>query len=895
MKKITSTVDTPLTTVLFSLFLLLVTLHATAQNQPGAPGGGAPGGKWGGGPPMNNGRFYGKIVDENGKGVGYATVQLYGMKFDTLSKSMKEYMITGQITEDNGDFNLDKVPTMGEMTLKVSFIGYAETAQKVSFGTGAPGGAKPGGGAPPAGGWTPGQGQGGWGGGLGGAMEKDLGNIKLANEAKVLETVTVTASAAQTTLALDKKVYRVDKDASTAGGNAQDALKNVPSLSVDLDGNVSLRNGSPQIFVDGRPTTLSLDQISADAIESVEVITNPSAKFDAGGGTAGIINIVLKKERRLGYNGNVRAGTDTRKGFNFGGDVNARSEKTNFFISGNLNRNRGFSTGETYRDNDGENPHTYVTQLTDGKMSGYFANGRAGFDWFMDNRNTLTLSGSYTRGHFEPNDELTVQTDTLNPSGTVSSSYVRTTDQDRNFRNIGSSVQFKHLFPKPGAEWTADLNYNRVRFKGVSDFSTIYESNTASIERQRSEGKGQFGTFQADFVNPLNDQMKLEGGVRAALRRNRNDNENAYFNQADGEWIPVTSLTDHYKFNDDVYAAYGQFSHQFPGWGYQIGLRAESSVYKGALTDRDSSFTIAYPISLFPSVFVTKKLNDLDNIQFAYTRRINRPNFFQTMPFVDFSDSLNLRRGNPELRPEFMNSVELSYQNVFAKGHNLLVSVYYKRADGLITSYFIREFNEDLGRDVNIITFTNADNSQAYGAEFTLKNSFFNRFDLTTNVNVYQSKVDATNVESDLLIERASWFVKENLQVKLPAGFTVQLTGEYRSKASYTPNEGNRMPWMPGPTNTAQGYTLENWFMDVSLRKEILDKKGTLTLNVNDVFRTRRNGTFTASGTFIQESYRYRDPQIFRVNFSYRFGKMDASLFKRKNMRMNMQGNDMMG
>lgn len=876
--------------ILTFVFLTVFAAQLSAQNWPGAPGGGAPTGK-GGPQQMNIGRFYGKIVDENKKGVAYATVELYGMQFDTTSKSMKEKLITGQITEENGDFNLEKLPIVGDFNLKVSFIGYAEVTQKVSFGVKPPSGA-PGGGAPGGGGGIP-------GGGFpmgGGSFEKDLGNIKLAAEATTLSEVTVTAQAAQTTLALDKKVYRVDKDASTAGGNAQDALKNVPSLSVDIDGNVSLRNGSPQIFVDGRPTTLSLDQISADAIESVEVITNPSAKFDAGGGTAGIINIVLKKEKRLGYNGNVRAGTDSRTGFNVGGDVNARAEKTNLFLSGNFNRNKGFSDGETYRDNFASllSPRVYSKQIVDNTMEGYFANARAGFDWFIDNRNTLTLSGSLTRGHFEPNDILTVKADSFLADNTVFNSYeyVRNTMQDRNFRNLGSSVQFKHLFPKEGAEWTADVNYNRTKFFGESDFETDFEGGVTSVERQKGEGRGSFVTVQTDFVNPLSKQLKLEGGLRGSLRENRNDNAN--YRTINNVEMLVPNLADHYKFNDNVYAAYAQLNHQFSTWGYQVGLRAESSVYKGALTDRDSSFTISYPLSLFPSVFLTKKLNDQDNLQFAYTRRINRPNFFQTMPFTDFSDSLNLRRGNPELLPEFMNALEVSYQNIFSKGHNLLLSVYYKRATNLITNYLTTEFNEDLNREVIVTTFANSNNSQAYGAEATLKNSFFDKIDLTTNVNVYQSTVDATNVEAGLKIERLSWFIKENLQVKLPLGFSVQLTGEYRSKASFTPDSGNRMPWMAGPTNTAQGYSLENWFVDASIRKEVLNKKGTITLNVNDIFRTRRNGTYTESSYFIQEQYRYRDPQIFRLNFSYRFGKMDTSLFKRKNMRMNMQGNDMM-
>ncbi|MDX2250365.1 MAG: TonB-dependent receptor [Bacteroidia bacterium] len=864
-----------------SLFIFLLAIFSGLQAQyPGAPGGFG-----GGGGNMNIGRFYGKVVDENGKGIAYANVQLTRMQMDTVAKKMTEKMITGQLTAANGDFNLEKLPIMGDFTLKISYIGYASTSQTVSFGLKPPTGGMPG---PPAGGGFPA------GGFAGASFEKDLGNLELAASGVTLDTVTVTAEIPVATLALDKKVYRVDKDASIAGGNAQDALKNVPSLSVDIDGNVALRNGSPQIFVDGRPTTLSLDQIAADAIESVEVITNPSAKFDAGGGTAGIVNIVLKKERRLGYNGNIRTGINSRGGYNAGGDINARGEKINVFASGNFNRNLGYSVGETFRQNLFGSPYTNLTQIVDGRMDGFFANGRAGVDWFLDNRNTLTFSGSYTRGKFGPEDEITSTTDFLYPDSTVTSEYVRTSLQDRNFRNIGGSLLFKHLFPKEGAEWTADLNYNRVQFLGTSDYSTEYDDGRTTLEQQNGTGNGQFITVQSDFVNPINSKMKLEGGVRAALRINSNDIENTYYDPLTGQWVVISSFADNYKFNDDVYAAYGQFSHQFKTWGYQAGLRAESSIYSGELIGTDSSFTIAYPLSFFPSLFLTKKLNETDNVQFAYTRRVNRPNFFQTMPFTDFSDSLNLRRGNPQLRPEFVNSLEVSYQKIFSKGHNLLVSVYYKQATDLITSYLVNEYNDELGREVVVSTYANSNSSQAYGTELTLKNNFLKKIDLTTNLNIYQSRVDASNVETDLVVNQLSWFLKENLQISLPGEFMIQFSGEYRSRAAFTPSSGNQMPWGMTSTNTAQGYTLENWFLDISIRKNFLDRKATLTLNVNDVFRTRRSGTYTASDIFIQDSWRIRDPQIFRLNFSYRFGKMDASLFKRKNMKMNNQGMDMM-
>lgn len=871
-----------------TLFLASLLLALTTALPAQMPGGGMPGGKF---DPekMNIGRFYGKVVDESGKGVGYAPVQLFGKKFDPTTGSLKDTLWAGQLTEDNGDFNLQKLPVVGEFTLVVAFLGYSEIRQTVSFGIVPP---APGKGGPPAGGPP----AGGFGGGFGGGnFEKDLGNIKLSEGLTALKELTVTGKASTTTLSLDRKSYRVDKDLTTAGGTAQDALKNVPSLSVDLDGNVSLRNGSPQIFVDGRPTTLTLDQISADAIESVEVITNPSSKFDAGGGAAGIVNIVLKKERRIGYNGNVRVGGDSRSGFNFGGDLNARGEKINLFGSLNLMRNKGRGEGTTLRENLFGEPLSNITQQTRNNMNGTFGNARAGVDFFLDNRNTLTLSGNYMQGKFNPNDEITTTTDLLFPDGVVSSQYVRSSEQDRNFRNMGVSAQFKHLFPKKGAEWTADVNYNRVRFKGGSEFATAYDTGLESMEKQDGTGHGAFLTLQSDFINPIG-KGKIEGGIKATLRTNRSDNMSYFYNAGENIWVQTPQLSDHYKFNDDVYAAYIQGSREYGKWGIQAGLRAESSFYRGALTDRDSSFTIAYPVSLFPSLFVTRKINDSDQFQFAYTRRVNRPNFFQTMPFTDFSDSLNLRRGNPTLLPEFTNSVELSYQNIFSKGHNLLVSVYYKQATDLLASYQFTEFNEDLQKEVVVTSFANSDYAAAYGAEITLKNNFFKWLDLTSNLNVYQSDVNATNVESALKVSRMSAFLKETVQIKLPAGFSVQLNGEYRTKASFTPVTNNDPFRGGGPPsqNTAQGYAKAYWFMDASIRKDLLKNQASITLSMQDVFASRKMGSYTVTDFFTQDNYRIMNPQMVRLNFSYRFGKMDTSLFTRKNSRVNMQGNDMM-
>ncbi|MCY7329302.1 MAG: TonB-dependent receptor, partial [Saprospiraceae bacterium] len=410
---------------------------------------------------LNIGRFYGKVVDDaTGKGLGYASVQLTGMRFDSTAKAMQPVLLAGQLTAENGDFSLENLPIRGQFTLKVTYLGYGEVEQKVSFGSGE----KPAGGPPPATGGRPGANA--------GAVDKDLGNIRLAVSAQVLKEVTISGEASQVTLALDRKIYRVDKDGVAAGGTAEDAMKNIPSLNVDIDGNLTLRNSAPQIFVDGRPTTLSLDQIPADAIDNVEVITNPSAKYDASGGNAGIVNIVLKKDRKVGYNGSVRTGVDMRGRFNLGGDLNVRQGKINAFVSGNLNQRRSLSTGGTDRQNFFGIPRTNVNQTSDSENQGYFASGRAGVDWFVNNRNTFTVAGSYTTGSFNSTDNLRIQTNTIGGSSSLA---LRHSDSLRMFENFGGQLLFKHLFPKEGKEWTADLNYNGVQFNNNGLFNTDYQ------------------------------------------------------------------------------------------------------------------------------------------------------------------------------------------------------------------------------------------------------------------------------------------------------------------------------------------------------------------------------------------------------------------------------------
>jgi ferric enterobactin receptor len=253
-------------------------------------------------------------------------------------------------------------------------------------------------------------------------FDKDLGNIKLYVDAQQLENITINASRNLVDLNLDKKVYNVEKDISSTGGTAMDVLKNVPSVVVDIDGNVTLRNAAPQLFVDGRPTTLTPDQIPADQIATIEVMTNPSARYDASGGGAGILNIVLKKNRKAGYNGNVRAGIDSRAMPGFGGNVNLKQNKVNIFAAGMLNFRKSISTVNTERTDYPGLFTAHLQQDNNPVTKGLFAYGRLGLDYFMSNRTTVTVSGNLVRGHFRTMDFMDIFRDTVKPSGTVSES-----------------------------------------------------------------------------------------------------------------------------------------------------------------------------------------------------------------------------------------------------------------------------------------------------------------------------------------------------------------------------------------------------------------------------------------------------------------------------------------
>jgi len=833
------------------------------------------------------GHIYGKVVDSLGKPLAGASIVLLQNKFDSTTKKTKQLLFKGATTEANGDFDFSELPFFG-ITMKISAVGYKPFEEKISFQPKAPAGnAAPGGQGNQAQQMS----------NMMGAMDKDLGNIKLQPDVNTLQTVTVSAAAGSLKMDIDKKTFNVDKNLVSAGGTAVDIMKNVPSLQVDIDGNVKLRNATPQIYIDGRPTTLSLDHIPADAIQSVEVITNPSAKYDASGGNAGILNIILKKNKKTGYNGNLMAGVDSRGGFNGGGNFSVRQGKFNLTAAAMVNSRRSLTKGTTDQlvSLDTLNIKNMTShQNTTTKNNGAFMFGRVGLDYFVTNRTTLSISGTKVHGEFKPNTVSDISSDSNYYDHVVSLTGDRTSNSNRTFNGTGVQAGIVHNFTKDGHQLTADFNY----FGGKNDGDQYITSNTydangnfigASNQHQVSEGNNKFITIQTDYANPITKNLKLETGLRAQINKIYNNNQTFYLNGSEPVKIPEAGID--YNNTNNVYAAYATVTSSIKNFGYQVGLRAESSNYTGLLNDT-GKFTNTYPISLFPSVFLSYKLKNRQELQANFSRRVNRPNFFQLIPYTDRSDSLYITRGNPDLHPEFTSSFEVSYSKTYGKNNTFLASLYYKYTDNLITSYQTTEYNEALDKLERITTYENANSAYSYGGEFTTVNYVKKWWDFNLNVNIYKSKINTDNLNELSQDALLSWFGKWNNNFKLPGNFTIQLSAAYQSKTNLPVNQGRQMFGPPQSAQSAsQGYIKPFWSTDVAIKKTFFkNQAGAVTLSVNDIFRTNASHQISFSDDFYQDYYRLNNPQLVRLNFSYRFGKMDVSLFKRQNKSQG--GND---
>jgi ferric enterobactin receptor len=866
-------------------FCFLFIFSSMAQ-QPGGQGG--PGAKPASGAkqaPPTIGRAYGKVTDSTGQPLGPVTAVVLKSVTDQATKKKKNVLLKGMDTKANGEFDFEDLPIYQPLVVRVSATGYKTQDVSFTITTAAAAPATP----APAGqtssnpyGAIP-------------SFDKDLGNIKLMLDVKQLSAVTVTGTTPPMKLELDKKVFSVDKNIVSAGGTGIDVMRNVPSVNVDIDGNVTLRGSTPTIFIDGRPTTLTLDEIPADAIESVEVITNPSAKYDASGGGAGILNIILKKNRKQGYNGSISAGVDSHGAPNALAGFNLRQGKLNFTLNGLYNALDSKTVGNTNR-------YTYLgdtTQLLQQDLQrnkGHFLFGQFGVDYFVSNKTTFSASYLHVTGAFKPTDVSNIQTDSLSYLGNSTSYSLRNSNSDRQFNVNGAQAGMKHLFDKKGEEWTADFSYFGINASLSSLYTTNYyagkpDSAVAFVTQQQTIGNTfapHFFTIQTDYTDPFGEKTKLEAGLRASIQKL--DNENNTYTIADGQSTLDSLGISNYGSTNNVYAAYVNFTSAIKNFGYALGVRAESSNYDGTLFNTGQTFKNQYPISLFPSIFLSQKFKHDQELQLSVTRKINRPTFFQLVPYTDYSDTLNVTRGNPGLVPEFTINSEMTYMKTFPHNSTLLISAYYKYTTNLITRYQDSGLNP-IGEPVLINTYENASNAYTVGGEITGTVTLTKWWDASLNLNIYNSHINTNNLNEPSQPAITSGFGKFNSNFKMPGNITIQLTGIYQSKTNLPVNLSSQQFGPPNSTiqSSSQGYIKAYGGVDIAVKKTFFkNNTGSLTVSMTDIFRTRWSDQFSQSQYFQQEYDRLKDPQLVRVVFAYRFGKMDLNIFKRKDM--NSQG-----
>ena len=832
------------TLLLFHLFVLDIQAQIDRDQQPSSESSVIK---------INTSRLYGKLIDKNtNKPISAASVQLFIADKDSI--------IAGMLSKPNGDFELLDIPANQNLKIVISAIGFEPYEQTIEGGTASR---------------------------RSGNLEKDLGNIEMEPNVQVLGGVTIVSSKPVLELAVDRKVYNVAKSLTATGGTAIDVMKNIPSLKVDIDGNVQLRNSSPQIFVDGRPTILTLDQIPADNIEKVELVTNPSAKFDAAS-SGGIINIVLKKNKRIGLNGIVSVSAGTPKILNSNLNLNLREGKFNFFASGGYNQSGGKAKGETKRQNKTGNViQDYFNQVATNNRLRRFQSLRFGADYFIDNRNTLSVTQDFGKGRFRNREEQEQRY--LDQSEIMQYFGSRFANARSTFRRRSTRLSYKHSFPQTGRELTADITYNYGKRTENSDIDNIFlnpDGSTfkpASKVRNEGSGRNEQFTFQADYVHPFNEDTKLETGIRSFQNESR-----SFFNAfaVDNGLETKLPLSNNYKYRETVNAVYATYSGKKKTFSYQFGFRAEHSKFTGTLIDSAFKFGYQYPAdikniwdAIFPSMFLAKQIGEKDQLQFNYSRRIRRPNFWQINPFIDINDPVNLRQGNPQLRPEFINSFEFNYSKDYKNG-NFLTSVYFRNNPDDITQYSDTitaaqyEQLQNAGVDPNAIlnTFINASTTNRYGAEFVLQHKQGKNFTITPSVDFQYRTVKANVKGLDLSNDGFSWEAQLTTDYKIETntksilnnlGF--QLMGEYES-AEVIP-QGKRKP---------------EFNVDFAMRKDFLkNNKASITFGINDIFNTRRWGVIYDTETFYQDSYRRWNVRNFRITFSYKFGKADFSLSRR--------------
>lgn len=751
----------------------------------------------------------GKIIDaETKEGLSFASVQVH--------QATDSSLVGGGLTNKVGEFSI-KTET-GEYYLAVTYLGYE------SLIVGDIQVAK-------------------------GLRRLDLGKILMTKAAVEIDEVEITAEKSQVEFKLDKRVYNVSKDVTAVGSTADELLQNLPSVEVDGEGNVSLRGSqNVRLLVDGKPSGLisggpeALRLLQGDLIEKIEVITNPSAKYDAEG-EVGIINIVLRKDRKKGLNGSFSISGGYPENFSASANINLRRNKFNFFT--NVGASYRNSPGLAFFTQNNVEEDTAYSSITDRTFfrAGWTPNIRFGSEYFFNDKNTLSLAGNarfrsgnnttrLTYSDFDENEVLTSVTERL------------TTETEQQ-NTIGLEANYTKTFDQKGRKWTIDLNLDRTDDQENSEVNQVLlegGGDDPAEQRIRNQEDRQTIFFQSDYVHPFGRKMKFETGTRASYRTFDNDYKVESF--VDGEWVPDERFFNRFIYLEGIYAAYAIVNQERKKFSYQLGLRLE---HTDIVTESriDSIRNPRNYTNLFPSASFSYKLKPSTTMQFSYSRRISRPSSRSLQPFNNFADARNTYEGNPDLDPEFTQSFEAGILNYQKKG-SILASIYYRYRTNVIERVTLFEGDRFRLFPINLST------QNAYGVEASISRDLAKWWKISANANfsraitegVYQDSLffaDATNLNGRV---NSRWIFKD-------AG-NFQATFNYR-----------------GPRVNPQGRSRAVYSLDLGYTIEVLSGKGTLNFSVRDVFNSRKYRRDIIGPEFTRTLLYQRRLRQFTVSFNY--------------------------
>ena len=774
----------------------------------------------------------GRVLDKStGHPMEYATVRACTLPDSTF--------VTGCITEPTGQFSLDL--EKGRYVLEVQYMGFITQYKNINLdGTKNP---------------------------------FDVGKINLSPDSRLLNEVDVVAEQSTYEMTLDKRVFNVGKDVANTAGNAIEVLENIPAVSVDVEGNVSLRgDDGVRILIDGKESGLSgmstqdaLRTLQGDMIERVEVITNPSVRYDAEG-SAGIINIILKKDKRQGFNGavNIRTGYPWMYGVSLSG--NYRLKRWNLFASYGFNNrsNVGGGVNKTKRFSDIIDNDTIFTQLTDQtterRMRRMGHNVRVGADYYITDHDIISAAFVYRKGRLETHPVVKYYDEY--PQLGTSSYDERAEDYEEITPMYEVTMDYDKTFERKGRSLKANVRYFTNAEKAGSDITeTLYPDKNMTEKLwtlyQKTSNDQSMRNLQAsiDYVHPFLTKAQWEIGGKYT---NRNIASLSEVTEQDstGQYHPLSNYCYDYEYHEQVAALYTSLGNDWGRWSGQIGLRAEMTDImtnlKGYAHDGTDSINGGKPyFDFFPSAHLNYSVNEFNQFQVSYTRRIRRPGFWQMSPFRSYNDNRNIRMGNPTLTPTYMDSYELGYIHFWDKA-SFNFTTYYRHGTNMIRSYTYEDDGVFYSMPVN---FGKADD---FGVEMVAQGQMTKWWNLNGNVNFFRSHFDGEI--NGKTYNDATWmlFGRAVSKFKVSNWFDLQLTAH-----------------IMGPHKEPLGMRKGNWWMDLAVSKEILRGNGTVTFNVRDLFNSRSWGGESWGDGFWQYNTSTWNRRSFSLNFNYRINQQN--------------------